>query len=163
MKSGSRTGPLDALIYADGACSGNPGPGGWGALVMFLAGEARDEERLSGGEERTTNNRMELTAVIEALSRLTKPSRVRVVSDSRYVVDAFRAGWLVKWEKNNWFTAGRTPVKNQDLWQKLLAAAAPHRVEWQWTAGHVGDFGNEEADRLAVAARKKFEAQCGRR
>lgn len=146
--------PTEILIYADGACSGNPGPGGWGAILKCPAKDM--EKRLSGGEKETTNNRMELTAVIEALSSLKIPCRVKVVTDSRYVVDAFKAGWLRNWLRNGWKTAGKQPVKNVDLWQKLMEAMKPHQVEWEWIRGHAGHPENEEADRLAVEARRRL-------
>lgn len=141
----------EVLLYADGACSGNPGPGGWGAVLKCPA--LGLEKRLSGAEAGTTNNRMELTAVIGGLSALKKPCRVVVVTDSRYVVDAFAKGWLANWLKNGWRTASKQPVKNEDLWRRLLEAAAPHAVRWRWIRGHAGHPENEEADSLAVAAR----------
>lgn len=144
----------EVYIYADGACSGNPGPGGWGAVMKYPGKGA--EKRLSGAEDDTTNNRMELTAVIQALKALNRPCRVEVVTDSRYIVDAFRAGWLVNWQRKGWKTAGGQPVKNIDLWQDLLAAMAPHRVAWTWIRGHAGHPENEAADALAVAARIKL-------
>jgi ribonuclease HI len=150
----------EVLIFADGACSGNPGPGGWGAVLEFPATGA--EKRLAGAESPTTNNRMEMTAVIQALSSLTRACRVRVVTDSRYVVDGFNAGWLAKWERNNWLTSNKTPVKNMDLWRALKAAASRHQVEWQWIHGHSGHPGNEAADRLAVAARLELEGRGGK-
>lgn len=138
-------------IYADGACSGNPGPGGWGAILR--APVAGTEKRLSGGEKNTTNNRMELTAVISALEALKVPCLVEVVTDSRYVADAFRLDWIGKWRRNGWKTASKQPVKNIELWERLLAAAAPHQITWTWIRGHAGHPENELADRLAVAAR----------
>lgn len=153
-KAASSFGPK-VFIYADGACSGNPGPGGWGAVL--LCPEQKLEKSLSGAEAQTTNNRMELTAVIQALSALKTPCRVRVVTDSRYVVDAFKAGWLANWLRNGWKTANRQPVKNSDLWQALLAATQPHRVEWEWIRGHAGHPENERADALAVAARQELQ------
>ncbi len=131
-------------IYTDGACRGNPGPGGWGALLV--AGERR--KILYGGETGTTNNRMELTAVIEALNALNGRRAVRLYTDSRYVMDGIRQ-WLPNWKKRGWKTAARKPVKNQDLWQALDAAVGRHDVEWHWVRGHSGNPGNEEADRLA--------------
>ncbi len=131
-------------IYTDGACRGNPGPGGWGALLV--AGERR--KILYGGETGTTNNRMELTAVIEALNALNGRRAVRLYTDSRYVMDGIRQ-WLPNWKKRGWKTAARKPVKNQDLWQALDAAVGRHDVEWHWVRGHSGNAGNEEADRLA--------------
>lgn len=141
-------------IFADGACSGNPGPGGWGAILRCP--DLGMEKELSGGERETTNNRMELTAVIRALQALKRPCRVTVTTDSRYVVDAFRAGWLANWQKNGWRTAGKQPVKNKELWQALMEAAKPHDVTWKWIRGHAGHVENERADGLAVAAREKL-------
>ncbi len=141
----------EVFLYADGACSGNPGPGGWGAVLKCPARNL--EKRLSGAEAGTTNNRMELTAVIRGLSVLKKPCRVTVVTDSRYVVDAFEKGWIANWLKNGWRTASKQPVKNEDLWRSLMAAAAEHSVRWRWIRGHAGHPENEEADSLAVAAR----------
>ncbi|MBN1171662.1 MAG: ribonuclease HI [Micromonosporaceae bacterium] len=132
-------------IYTDGACSGNPGPGGWGALLRF--GEHVKE--LCGGEAAgTTNNRMELTAAIEALESLKRPMPVRLHTDSTYVRDGIRS-WLPRWKRNGWQTAARQPVKNADLWQRLDQAVARHDVEWLWVKGHSGDPGNERADALA--------------
>jgi ribonuclease HI len=134
----------NVVIYADGACKGNPGPGGWGAWLR-----SGDHEReLWGGEKLTTNNRMELTAVIEALSALKKPSAVRLVTDSQYVRQGITT-WIHGWKKRGWKTADNKPVKNIDLWQKLEAAATPHQMTWEWVKGHAGDPGNERADALA--------------
>lgn len=144
--------PTEVHIFADGACSGNPGPGGWGAILRCPGTDM--EKELSGAEESTTNNRMELTAVIEALGALKRPCKVTVTTDSRYVVDAFRARWINNWQKNGWKTAGKQPVKNEDLWRRLLDAVKPHQVTWQWIRGHAGHEENERADRLAVAARQ---------
>lgn len=130
--------------YTDGACAGNPGPGGWG--VLLLSGE--HERELTGGEEATTNNRMELTAAIEALNALKRPSRVVLYTDSTYVRDGITS-WIHAWKKNGWRTAAKKPVKNADLWQALDAAAARHEVDWRWVKGHAGDPGNERADALA--------------
>ncbi len=133
--------------FTDGACKGNPGPGGWGAVLRM--GER--EKELSGGERDTTNNRMELTAAIEALNALKKPCRVRLSTDSRYVMDGLTK-WIHGWRKNGWRTADKKPVKNAELWQALVEAAAPHRVEWQWVKGHAGHPENERADKLASDA-----------
>lgn len=138
-------------IFADGACSGNPGPGGWGAILKCPG--LGVEKELSGGEKATTNNRMELTGVIEALRALKRPCRVTVTTDSRYVADAFRARWIEKWQRNGWRTAGKQPVKNEDLWRALLDAMRMHQVSWKWIRGHAGHAENERADQLAVAAR----------
>jgi ribonuclease HI len=134
-------------IATDGACKGNPGPGGWGAIIRF----GRHEKELSGGENPTTNNRMELMAAIRALETLTKPCRVTLSTDSRYVMDGLTK-WIAGWRRNGWKTAARKPVKNADLWQALLAATAPHSIAWQWVKGHNGHPDNERADRLASDA-----------
>ena len=134
-------------IATDGACKGNPGPGGWGALIR--AG-AREKE-LSGGEKLTTNNRMEMTAAIEGLNALKRPCRVTLSTDSRYVMDGLTK-WIKGWQKNGWKTASKQPVKNADLWQALIAAAEPHRIDWVWVKGHAGHPDNERVDRLASDA-----------
>ena len=134
-------------IATDGACKGNPGPGGWGAVIRY--GER--EKELSGGETLTTNNRMELTAAIEALNALKRPCRVKLSTDSRYVMDGLTK-WLKGWQRNGWKTADRKPVKNADLWQALIAAAGRHRIEWTWVKGHAGHPDNERADKLASDA-----------
>ena len=134
-------------IATDGACKGNPGPGGWGALIR----SGVREREISGGERQTTNNRMELMAAIEALGALKRPCRVTLSTDSRYVMDGLTR-WIAGWQKNGWKTAARQPVKNADLWQMLIDAAAPHRIEWLWVKGHAGHPDNERADRLASAA-----------
>ncbi|MFN3835433.1 MAG: ribonuclease HI [Glycocaulis sp.] len=133
-------------IHTDGACSGNPGPGGWGALLEWKG----HEKELFGGEADTTNNRMELKAAIEALNALKRPSKVRLVTDSVYVRDGVTK-WIHGWKKNGWKTADKKPVKNADLWQALDEAARRHTVEWVWVKGHNGDPGNERADALARA------------
>lgn len=138
-------------IYCDGACSGNPGPGGWGAILKCESPLA--EKELSGSEASTTNNRMELTAVIMAVRDLKTACRVTIATDSKYVVNAFTEGWLEKWAGNGWRTAARKPVKNVDLWEELTAALAPHKVCWEWIKGHAGHAENERADQLATAAR----------
>jgi len=142
------TGKNDEIhIHTDGACSGNPGPGGWGALMRW-----RDHEReLSGSEADTTNNRMELTAAIRALEAVKRPARVVVHTDSTYVEDGITR-WIHGWKKNGWKTAAKKPVKNEDLWRQLDAALAPHKVEWRWVKGHAGDPDNERADQLAREA-----------
>ena len=134
-------------IFTDGACLGNPGPGGWGALLRYKT----VEKALSGGEAATTNNRMELMAAICALEALRRPAHVRLTTDSQYVKQGIEQ-WLGKWIANGWRTADRKPVKNQDLWQRLAAAAAPHRVQWHWTRGHSGHAENEQVDKLARQA-----------
>ena len=134
-------------IATDGACKGNPGPGGWGALLRFGA----KERAMSGAEAVSTNNRMELTAAIKALEALKQPCRVTLSTDSRYVMDGLTK-WIHGWQKNGWRTADKKPVKNAELWQALLAAAKPHRIEWKWVKGHAGHPDNERADRLASDA-----------
>lgn len=138
-------------IWTDGACSGNPGPGGWGAVLKL--GEV--EKDLSGGEAATTNNRMELMGAIEALNALTKPCKVRLHTDSQYVKNGITT-WIHNWKKRGWKTAEGKPVANTDLWQKLEAAAARHQIEWKWVRGHDGDVMNERADALARGAIAKF-------
>jgi ribonuclease HI len=134
----------EAVIYTDGACSGNPGPGGWGAVLRY--GDHLKE--LHGGEPSTTNNRMELMAAIRALETLARPTDVQLYTDSRYVLDGITK-WLPNWERRGWKTASKQPVKNVDLWQRLVAAMQPHEVTWHWVKGHNGDPGNERADELA--------------
>ena len=134
-------------IATDGACKGNPGPGGWGVLLRM----GGTERELSGGEKLTTNNRMELKAAIEGLTALKRPCRVTLRTDSRYVMDGLTK-WIHGWRKNGWRTADKKPVKNAELWQELLDASAPHRVEWVWVKGHAGHPDNERADRLASDA-----------
>jgi len=134
-------------IFTDGACRGNPGPGGWAALIRMGA----RERELSGGEPLTTNNRMELIAAIEALKVLKRPCRVQLTTDSNYVRDGITK-WIHGWRRNGWRTADRKPVKNADLWQALLDAAEPHRIEWHWVKGHSGHAENDRVDELACAA-----------
>jgi ribonuclease HI len=134
-------------IATDGACKGNPGKGGWGVLLRM----GKVEKELSGGEAHTTNNRMELMAAIEGLKALTRPCRVTLSTDSRYVMDGLTK-WIHGWQKNGWRTADKKPVKNSDLWIALLEAAKPHRIEWKWVKGHAGHPDNERADRLASDA-----------
>ena len=134
-------------IATDGACKGNPGPGGWGAVIRM----GTREKLLSGSEALTTNNRMEMTAAISGLNALTKPCRVTLSTDSRYVMDGLTK-WIEGWQRNGWKTADKKPVKNADLWQELLDAAKPHRIEWVWVKGHAGHPENERADRLASDA-----------
>lgn len=131
-------------VYTDGACKGNPGPGGWGAWLR----SGSHEKELWGGERLTTNNRMELTAVIEALALLKKPCRVDIYTDSEYVRNGITS-WIHNWKARGWLTADRKPVKNVELWQRLDEVARPHRVQWHWVKGHSGDPGNERADQLA--------------
>lgn len=132
------------VIYTDGACKGNPGPGGWGALLVYKG----QEKELFGGEGDTTNNRMELMAVIAGLEVLTRPCAVQVWLDSQYVKNGIQT-WIHGWKKNGWKTADKKPVKNVDLWQRLDAATKKHQIDWQWVKGHAGHAGNERADGLA--------------
>jgi ribonuclease HI len=134
-------------IATDGACKGNPGPGGWGALIR----SGGTEKELSGGEKMTTNNRMELMAAIEGLRALKRPCRVTLSTDSRYVMDGLTK-WIKGWQKNGWKTAAKQPVKNAELWQALLDAAKPHRIDWVWVKGHAGHPDNERCDKLASDA-----------
>lgn len=135
-------------IYTDGACSGNPGPGGWGAVLVWNG----HERELSGGERETTNNRMELTAVIEALAALREPCEVTLTSDSKYVIDALTLGWAAGWRARGWRKADRSPALNADLWERLLELISHHRMTYVWVKGHAGHPYNERCDRLAVAA-----------
>lgn len=134
-------------LFTDGACQGNPGPGGWGVLLRY----GGVEKELSGAERATTNNRMELTAVIRGLEALKRPCRVVVTTDSQYVRNGI-TDWIRRWRRNGWRTTDRQPVKNSDLWQRLDEVAAGHEVEWRWVKGHAGHAENERADRLATAA-----------
>ena len=140
-------------LFTDGACSGNPGPGGWGAILRYNG----IEKELSGGEENTTNNRLELTAAIEGLSALKEPCRVRLVTDSRYVADGIGKGWAASWRKNGWRKADKKPALNADLWEKLLLLTERHTVEIEWVRGHNGHPENERCDALAVAYYKALQ------
>ncbi len=140
------------FLFSDGACSGNPGPGGWGVILRYND----TEKELSGGEAETTNNRMELTAVIKGLNALRFPCRVTVTSDSKYVCDAINQNWLSAWVKNGWKKADRKPVLNTDLWMELLRLMEIHSVEFLWIKGHAGHPENERCDKLAVAAYQQF-------
>ena len=140
-------------IFTDGACSGNPGPGGWGAVLRF----GQREKELCGGKADTTNNRMELTAVIEALSALKEPCSVKLTTDSKYVCDAITKGWVYSWKQNGWKKADKKPALNIDLWEKLLPLLATHEVEFCWVKGHAGHPENERCDTLAVEFYKKFQ------
>ncbi len=142
-------------IYTDGACLGNPGPGGWGCILRYRS----SEKELSGGEPETTNNRMELTAAIVALEALKTPCRVKLYSDSQYLINAFELGWLEKWEKSGWKRAGSAEVKNPDLWRRLSELTAIHKVEFVWVRGHDGHPENERCDRLAAAYAQKLSAE----
>lgn len=139
-------------IYTDGACSGNPGPGGWAAILM-----ARGKKKeISGGEIATTNNRMEMTAVVKALQELNRPCQIKIYSDSAYLVSAFTKGWLENWQSNGWKNAAGDPVSNHDLWLALLEAAKPHSIEWIKVKGHADNEYNNLCDKIAVAEIKKI-------
>ena len=147
----------ELFAYTDGACSGNPGPGGWGVLLIARDGAAVVKERtLSGGEADTTNNRMELLAAINALEGLSRASAITIVTDSAYVKNGV-SQWIFSWKRNGWKTADRKPVKNVDLWQRLEAAQARHKVQWEWIKGHAGHAENERADELARAGMAPFK------
>ncbi|WP_281825000.1 ribonuclease HI [Jannaschia rubra] len=148
---------MELVAYTDGACSGNPGPGGWGALLVASKdGAVLRERELKGGEADTTNNRMELLAAINALEALERPSTLTVVTDSAYVKGGITA-WLHGWKRNGWKTSTRKPVKNEDLWKRLDAAQARHSVTWKWVKGHAGHPENERADELARAGMAPFK------
>ncbi len=147
----------DLFAYTDGACSGNPGPGGWGVLMQAKEGETVVKERtLSGGEANTTNNRMELLAAIHALETLARPSALTIITDSAYVKNGV-TGWIHGWKRNGWKTANKKPVKNVELWQRLDEAQARHDVTWEWVKGHAGHPENERADELAREGMKPFK------
>ncbi|WP_335947796.1 ribonuclease HI [Salipiger bermudensis] len=151
----------DLFAYTDGACSGNPGPGGWGVLMRAKNGEEIVKEReLKGGEADTTNNRMELLAAINALESLTRASRITVVTDSAYVKNGV-TGWIHGWKRNDWKTAAKKPVKNAELWQRLDEAQRRHDVTWEWVKGHAGHPENERADELARAGMAPFKPGKG--
>ena len=139
-------------IYTDGACSGNPGPGGWAAILIY---QGREKE-LCGGEKQTTNNRMEMTAVISALEALKEPCEVGLWSDSRYVIDALEKGWAESWKKKGWKRSNKEPALNPDLWEKLLTLTAQHRMHYHWVKGHAESSYNNRCDELAVWQRDKF-------
>lgn len=139
-------------IFTDGACSGNPGPGGWGAVLRYMG----KEKELSGGESETTNNRMEIMAVIEALKALKEPCEVVLTSDSQYVCNAIEKGWAKNWKKNNWIKGDKTKAKNSELWDELLLLLDVHKVTVNWVRGHNGHPENERCDKLAVEQAKKF-------
>ncbi|MFP4228225.1 MAG: ribonuclease HI [Salinivenus sp.] len=143
----------DVTIYTDGACSGNPGPGGWAAILIM----GEDAEHLTGGESYTTNNRMELTAALEALRALDEPASVTLHTDSAYLSNAFNQGWLDSWQENDWQTSSNDDVKNKSLWKALLAEAERHDVEWVWVKGHADNEFNNMADELAVAAMEHYK------
>ena len=145
----------NVTIYTDGACSGNPGPGGWGAILRYSG----HEKELSGGAAETTNNRMELTAVISALKLLKEPCEVELWSDSKYVVDAVDKGWVYSWQKKGWRKADNKPALNVDLWETLLPLLKTHDVRWHWVKGHAENEYNNRCDTLAVAESRKFKEE----
>ena len=156
MSQDQQPAPLThVIIYTDGACSGNPGPGGWGALLKTHKDGVLHQRELCGGEPQTTNNRMELMAAIEALNALKRPCEVTLYTDSTYVKQGIQS-WMASWKRKGWRTAANKPVKNQDLWQALDQARERHEVTWRWVKGHAGDPGNERADELA---RKGLESK----
>lgn len=140
------------ILYTDGACSGNPGPGGWGALLIWNG----NERELSGGTSQTTNNRMEMRAVIEGLNALKEPCRVKIHSDSALIINAFKQNWVKNWMRRNWKKSNKKPVENRDLWEEMLAAMKPHKVEWIKVKGHSTNELNNRVDRIAVNASKRF-------
>jgi len=142
----------EVIVYTDGACSGNPGPGGWGAILKWNG----TEKELSGGDPQTTNNRMEMQAVIEALNALKKPCLVKIHSDSALIINAFTQGWIKNWQKRGWRKSNKKPVENKELWQEMLKAMESHEVVWVKVKGHAGIELNERADQLAVAESQKF-------
>lgn len=149
----------ELFAYTDGACSGNPGPGGWGVLMLAKNGDAVVKERtLQGGEADTTNNRMELLAAIHALETLSKPSAITIITDSAYVKNGV-TGWIHGWKRNGWKTANKKPVKNVELWRRIDEAAARHDVTWEWVKGHAGHPENERADELARAGMAPFKPE----
>ncbi len=143
----------EVIVYTDGACSGNPGPGGWAALLKWKG----KEKELTGSEADTTNNRMEMRAVIEAFKALTRPCHVKIHSDSALIVNAFKQGWIENWIKRGWKKADKKPVENQDLWKEMLKAMSDHKVTWIKVKGHADDELNNHVDKLAVEASKKFQ------
>ena len=145
------------VAYTDGACSGNPGPGGWGVLLQaFSDNKVVKERELSNGERLTTNNKMELRAAIAALEILDRTSEITIITDSKYVMNGIQT-WLAGWKKNNWKTASKKPVKNEELWKRLDLLCKQHEVNWKWVKGHAGDMGNERVDKLARSAMEPFK------
>ncbi len=142
-------------LYTDGACSGNPGPGGWGVILEYQG----HEKEFSGGEENTTNNRMELTAVIEGLSRLNQPCIVELYSDSRYVIDGLQKGWAEGWKKRGWIKSDKKPALNPDLWDQLLSLTEKHQMRYHWVKGHAENPKNNRCDELAVAQWKRLKGE----
>ena len=149
----------DVVIYSDGGCSPNPGPGGWGAVLISPA--HNKEKRIYGYEPDSTNNRMELTAAIEALKTLKRPCEVEFHTDSQYLQKAFTAGWLENWQKRGWKTAGKKPVKNKDLWLELIELSQTHSIDWKWVKGHSGNKYNEICDELVHKARQEKKIYQG--
>jgi ribonuclease HI len=143
----------EIIVYTDGACSGNPGPGGWGALLQWNG----QERELTGGEKHTTNNRMEMMAVIQSLNALKRPCRVKIHSDSALIINTFKQNWINGWIKRGWKKSNKKPVENQDLWKEMLTAMQPHEVEWIKVKGHSTNERNNRVDRLAVEASKRFQ------
>lgn len=143
----------EVILYTDGACSGNPGPGGWGALLLWKG----KEREMTGGAPDTTNNRMEMMAVIEGLKALKKPCHVKIHSDSALIVNTFKKGWIENWQKRGWRKSNKKPVENRDLWEKMLKAMEPHTIEWIKVKGHADNQLNNRVDRLAVEASQKFK------
>ena len=145
------------VAYTDGACSGNPGPGGWGVLLQAFSNDKVVKEReLSSGEKLTTNNKMELRAAIAALEILDRTSEITIITDSKYVMNGIQT-WLAGWKKNNWKTASKKPVKNEELWKRLDLLCGQHKVNWDWVKGHAGNMGNERVDKLARNAMEPFK------
>ena len=142
-------------LYTDGACSGNPGPGGWGAILEYMG----HEKELSGGEDNTTNNRMELTAVIEGLSCLKEPCAVELYSDSKYVIDGLQKGWAEGWKKRGWIKSDKKPALNPDLWEKLLALTHIHQMHYHWVKGHADNPKNNRCDEMAVSQWKRIKGE----
>lgn len=143
----------EVILYTDGACSGNPGPGGWGALLLWKG----KEKEMTGGAPDTTNNRMEMMAVIEGLKALKKPCYVKIHSDSALIVNTFKKGWIESWQKKDWKKSNKKPVENRDLWEAMLKVMEPHTIEWIKVKGHADNQLNNRVDRLAVEASKKFK------
>ena len=143
----------EVIIYTDGACSGNPGPGGWGAILMYKG----TVKEISGGMKDTTNNQMELTAPIEALKLLKRPCKVKIDSDSAYLINAFKEGWIYNWQKNGWKTANKQDVKNKELWEAIYSFTKIHEIEWIKVKGHSDNEYNNRCDEMAVDAIKKFK------
>ena len=142
----------EVILYTDGACSGNPGPGGWGALLIWNG----TEKELSGGEPNTTNNRMEMTAIIEGLRALKETCHIKVHSDSALIINAFNQHWITNWQKRGWKKSNKKPVENQDLWKEMLRVMSPHKVDWIKVKGHSTNELNNRVDRIAVAASKQY-------